>query len=187
MNLMEGLKRIGIVVGCFFALGGASILLLDSAPTAERRADDAARDVIEILWQAQGEDFRKDSTRWSMRSQLWPDMSSAELLDKTCNSKSVRSAVNPDKVQWDGPDKKPWDRYSEAQGKADDDKVSGDVLNRLKFSCDEYAKSGVDIAILWATALGNALGVAFLVGLGWGLLWATFMWIVSGFIRPKLP
>lgn len=146
MNLMEGLKRVGIVCALVLALFASLMYLLDRAPTSDRLADQAASAIVDVVWQAQDASVRAGSYRWKMREELWPEMDSRAIIANMC-------AKPP--------------------------------IDRIRFECDEYNRSDWQIVWLWATYIGTALGVGVAVALGWGLVWAAFLWVVAGFVKPR--
>lgn len=177
MNLIEGLKRIGIVAGAFFAVAGGTVWLVDNAPTADRLSSGAADEIVEILWGAQSDGFRSSSSKWEMQRQLWPGMGSAEIVIQTCGTKTAKPEIDSAKVQWDKP--------VEPSASSDKGVIAKDAASRIQFTCLEHSKTAKSVFVAWAVEIAKTVGVALLVGLIWGLLWAAFMWVVSGFIKPK--
>lgn len=146
MNLMEGLRRIGIVIALVLALFTSLIYLLDRAPTGDRLANQTADAIVDIVWDAQDAAVRAGSYRWKMQEELWPGMDSHGIISKMC-------AKPP--------------------------------IDRIRFECDEYKRTGWQLTQLWAVHISTGIGIGVAVALGWGIVWAAFLWIVAGFIKPR--
>jgi hypothetical protein len=93
MNLVEGLRRIGVAIGVpVFAIAGL-IALNDGAPSQSHRDWSTKAQLIDVIWDDQTTAYRSQSTEWEMERQLYPGATDAQIVGVVCASAGANARI----------------------------------------------------------------------------------------------
>ena len=105
MNLKEGLRRTGLVLGVFVTLISLATYGGGEAPSKSSIAWKYKEKMVMHVYGQQTADYRANNGSYVMEGQIWPNRDSAEIVEWNCrasatNGLAKQCADYKDEVKW---------------------------------------------------------------------------------------